>query len=61
MLTILIGLIFLFAIYMAVGNAAWLTLALAVVVLLFLIMCSSEERKSSKAYVNWRDYWANRK
>lgn len=61
MITILIGLIFLFVIYMAVGNAAWLTLALAVVVLLFLIMCSSEGRKSSKAYVNWRDYWADRK
>ena len=57
MLTIIIGVIGFVVIGAGVSNGEWGVVALAAVVLLFLMCASSEERKDVKAWRNCRDYW----
>ena len=59
MLTIGIGLIAFVVLYCTAANGEWLSFGIAVAILLFLMMCSSQERKDTKAYFNCRDYWAD--
>ena len=58
MLTLIIGILFLVVVIPSAANGQWGSVAVAVVILLFLMACSSEERNDAKAYMNFRDYWA---
>lgn len=59
MLTVLIGLVGMFMIYMSIAEEAWGVLAVTIVILLFLMIASWSEREDWKAYVGWREYWAH--
>ena len=41
-----------------VVSGSWGVTAVVVVVLGFLMLCASEERKTGRAWQNRRDYWA---
>ncbi len=58
MLTIIIGVIAFAAIYPAAANGEWGSVAVGAVILLILMLMSHEERKDTKAFMNFRDYWA---
>ena len=58
MLTILIGLLALFLIYMSVSSGEWICLAVVVVGTLLLIAMAACDRKTTKAVNNMIDYWA---
>ena len=59
MLTIGIGLLALFLIYMGVDHGEWVCVGLVVVVTLLLIAMAHNDRQETKAYLNFRDYWAD--
>ena len=56
MLTLIIGTIGIVLIIVTIANSAWLELGIVVVILLFLITASANERDDWKAYVNCREY-----
>lgn len=58
MLTILIGALGLALIIVSIGNGEWGPAGLAVVILLFLMLASSTERRDTKAWNNRQEYWA---
>lgn len=58
MLTVLIGFIAFVVLYCTAANGEWLSFGIGAAILLFLILCSHAERQETKAYMNFRDYWA---
>ena len=59
MLTILIGGLFLFVLYITASNGEWGPFVLCLVILLALIGMAAGERKDVRAWRNCRDYWAD--
>ncbi len=58
MLTVIIGFIGFVVIFTGISNGAWGTVAVAGVILLFLMLCSSTERRDVKAWNNRQNWWA---
>ena len=59
LLTVIIGVLYVAVIIPCISNGKWLGAGIATAILLFLMLCSAEEREDRKAYFNWRNYWAN--
>ena len=58
MMTLIIGVLAFVAIGAAVNNGEWGPAVLGIVILLVLIGMSAGERKTNRAWLNCRDYWA---
>ena len=58
MLTLLIGGIAVILLIVTASNGEWGPFALTIVITLVLIAMASGDRKDSRAYMNFRDYWA---
>lgn len=59
MLTIFIGVCALVVIIACVNNGEWGAAVITVVITLILIAMAADDRKNTKAWLNFRDYWAN--
>ena len=58
MLRILIVFLAAVVVIPSVGNGEWGTAGLAVVIAVVLLAMGAGERKDTRAWLNWRDYWA---
>ena len=58
MLTVAIGVIAFVVLGVAISNENWGVVGFVVVVTLFLIIMSFQERQEGKADTNWTEYWA---
>ena len=43
----------------SVSNGEWGAAGLAVVIAVVLLAMGASERKDARAWLNWRDYWAD--
>lgn len=59
MITGLLCVVFLIAMYAAGSNGEWGTVAVGAVIIVLLIALSSAGRGNARAYNNFRDYWRN--
>ena len=59
MLTVIIGGCAFVVIGAAISEGNWGTAVIAGIILLVLIAMAADDRKSTKAWYNMRDYWAD--
>ena len=59
MITGMLAVIFLIAMYAAGSNGEWGSVAVGAVIVVLLLMLGSAGRDNAKAYNNFVDYWAN--
>ena len=59
MLTVAIGFIAFVCLMTGISNGAWLEVGIVVVAVLLLMCMAHNDRQETKAYINFRDYWAD--